>query len=159
MHSYFLPLLFGSVLVAVVVMVCLVSLVCNRQSSETALTFVEGVINVEILILGLNYRRLGKKLLLIQPRSQQEGDRGDEVASYWCYVLMHVHSKVIRALRLLKEVTPPTFGLQNSSLEWFFNQLSVVKPKLKLSLSPIAKDTDNPMKSINQSKHIVNTCS
>ena len=65
-------------------------------------------------VLGLNYRRLGKKLLLIQPRSQQEGDRGNEVASYCRYVLMHVHSKVIHALRLLKEVTPLTFGLLNS---------------------------------------------
>ena len=68
----------------------LVSLACNRQSSETTLTFLEGVINMEVL--GLNYRRLGKTLLLIQPRSQQEGDRGNEVASYWRYVLMHVHA-------------------------------------------------------------------
>ena len=40
-----------------------------------------------------------------------------------------------------------------------FNHLSVVKPKLKFALSPIAKDKDNPMKSINQSKLVVNTCS
>ena len=47
-HSYFLLLLFGSVLVAVVVVFCLVSLACNRQSSETAVTFLEGVINMEV---------------------------------------------------------------------------------------------------------------
>lgn len=37
-----------------------------------------------------------------------------------------------------------------------FNQLSVVKPKRKLSLAPFAKGTDNPVKSINQSKLVVN---
>ena len=99
-------------------MVCLASQACNRQSSETALTFLKGVIDREVL------GRLGKKFLLTQPRSQ---------------------ALAFKTAQLTGVV---------------FNQLSVVKSKLKLSLSPIAEaDTDNPMKSINQSKLVVNTCS
>jgi len=43
-----LDILFGGVFIAVVVMACLLSLACNRQSSETALIFLEGVINMEV---------------------------------------------------------------------------------------------------------------
>ena len=61
-----LNILLGGVLDAVVAVVCLGSLACNRQSPETALTFVEGFYNM--FFLEFNYRRLGKKLLLTQPR-------------------------------------------------------------------------------------------
>ena len=78
--------------------------------------------------------RLRKKLFLTHPHSLKGGDPGNEFDSYWRYVLTHVHSKRIYPNRHVKEVTYPTFGLQNSSLEWFFNHLSVVKPKLKFTL-------------------------
>jgi len=73
-----LDILFGGVFIAVVVMACLLSLACNRQSSETALIFLEGVINMEVL--GLNCRPLVCRNLLTEPRFQ-EGERepGNEV--------------------------------------------------------------------------------
>ena len=153
MHSYFLLLLFGGVLVLVVVMVCLLPSVQQTIIRD----------HTGLLRGGHQYGSFGVELQAPRketpsystsfPAGRRPWERGCFLLSLRTYACTFKSNSCFTS----SQGSDSSYIWPSKQLTGVVFNQSVVKPELKLSLSPIAK-RHNPMKSTNQSKLAGNTC-